>query len=187
MPQPLPGCCSWTGMLLIARYPAVFCDIAILLLALGVAFGLFWLDRRSPPICGSASPARPSWRPQVSTVVAYYTTWISELPAFLLQDAVLTPAIIGLWVLFWAYWFRMARMVLLHCTVWGLVMLLAIGMAMTRGRSTVVWFPSTPSSGSRRSLWLSSCCSGFCWFGLRCAAFAKTSPRAGLHCPPWCW
>ncbi len=110
-----------------------FLDIAILLLALGVAFGLFWLDRTEPAYLWLGITCAALLAFEVSTLVAYYTTWISELPAFLLQDAFLTPAIIGLWVLFWAYWFRMARMVLLHCTVWALVVLLSIGMAMMRG------------------------------------------------------
>ncbi|HEX4021041.1 MAG TPA: SpoIIE family protein phosphatase [Acidobacteriaceae bacterium] len=110
-----------------------FVDIAILLLALGVAFGLFWLDRTEPAFLWLGLTCAALLAFEFSIVAGYYTTWIGDVPEFLLEDAFLTPAIIGLWVLFWAYWFRMDRMGRLHRAVWGLVALLAVGMAMMRG------------------------------------------------------
>ncbi|HTU50256.1 MAG TPA: SpoIIE family protein phosphatase [Acidobacteriaceae bacterium] len=114
-----------------ANYSEFF-EMAILLLALGVAFGLFWLDRTEPAYLwlGLTCAALLAF---VATLAALgYTTWIDGSLVFLLQDAVLTPASIGLWVLFWAYWFRLDRMARVHRMVWSLVVLLGIGMAMLR-------------------------------------------------------
>ena len=44
----------------------------------------------------------------------------------------MTPASIGLWVIFWAYWFRLGGMARLHRMVWGFVVLLGLGTAMLR-------------------------------------------------------
>ena len=38
----------------------------------------------------------------------------------------LVPGVIGLWIIFWAYWFRMGRMPRLHKMVWGFTLALAI-------------------------------------------------------------
>jgi len=65
-------------------------------------------------------------------VVTTYTMWFGGNTLFLLSDAVLIPATIGLWVLFWAYWFRLDAMARLHRVVWGLVVILAIATAMMR-------------------------------------------------------
>jgi Stage II sporulation protein E (SpoIIE) len=78
-----------------------------------------------------------------------YTTWMGGNAFFLLEDAVLIPVTIGLWVLFWAYWFRLEAMARLHRVVWGLVVMLGIATAMLRA----------PLYGSlvpvHASLWLS--------------------------------
>jgi hypothetical protein len=114
-----------------ANYIAFF-QVAILLLALLVAFGLFWLDRKEPAYLwlGLASAALLSL--EIVNLVTNYTTWLDSNTVFLLEDAVLTPATIGLWVLFWAYWFRLGQMARLHRMVWGLVAVLGLGMAMLR-------------------------------------------------------
>ncbi|HUZ04353.1 MAG TPA: SpoIIE family protein phosphatase, partial [Acidobacteriaceae bacterium] len=113
------------------NYVAYF-QIAILLLALMVAFGLFWLDRREPAYLwlGITCAAQLSFG--ALNIIANYTMWISGNLIFLLEDAVLVPAIIGLWVLFWAYWFRLDHMARLHRMVWGLVVVLAVATAMLR-------------------------------------------------------
>ncbi|MGC1871546.1 MAG: SpoIIE family protein phosphatase, partial [Acidobacteriaceae bacterium] len=109
-----------------------FFEMAILLLALLVAFGLFWLDRTEPAYLWLGLTCTVILAATTIPAVGFYTTWIDASLSFLLQDAVLTPAIIGLWVLFWAYWFRLEGMARLHRLVWGLVVLLGIGTAMLR-------------------------------------------------------
>ncbi len=114
-----------------ANYSECF-QMTILLLALGVAFGLFWLDRTEPVYLWLGLTCAIILAIVASVMVGNYTTWIDGSLLFLLQDAVLTPASIGLWVLFWAYWFRLGGMVRLHRMVWGFVVLLGLGTAMLR-------------------------------------------------------
>ncbi len=109
-----------------------FLEMTILLLALLVAFGLFWLDRTEPAYFWLCLALAATLALMVVIVIAGYTTWIGGTPGFLLTDAVLPAAIIALWVLFWAYWFRLDHMNRLHRLVWAFAVPLAIGMAMLR-------------------------------------------------------
>ena len=108
-----------------------FVEIAILLLALVVAFGLFWLDRGEPAYLWLGITCAVILARVAIIVVSNYTAWIG-VSSFLIEDAILTPAYIGLWVLFWAYWFRLGGMAQFHRVVWGLVALLGLTTAMLR-------------------------------------------------------
>jgi hypothetical protein len=109
-----------------------FFQIAILLLALLVAFGLFWLDRKEPAYLWLGIACAAMLSIAVLNLVTTYTTWVGGNTFFLLEDAVQLPATIGLWVLFWATWFRIGAIARLHRVVWGLVVILAIATAMLR-------------------------------------------------------
>jgi hypothetical protein len=109
-----------------------FFQCAILLLALIVAFGLFWLDRQEPAYLWLGLVCAVELANIVLSVLSNYSTWLDGNANFLLIDAVFTPAMIGLWVVFWAYWFRLAGMGRIHRIVWSLVVLLGLGMAMLR-------------------------------------------------------
>ncbi len=114
-----------------SNYTALF-QFVILLLALLVAFGLFWLDRKEPAYLWLGIACAAMLSLVVLNVVTIYTTWMGGNTFFLLSDAVLIPATLGLWVLFWAYWFRLDSMSRLHRVVWGLVVILGIATAMLR-------------------------------------------------------
>ena len=105
---------------------------AILLQVLLVAFGLYWLDRSEQAYFWLGLVCVTSLLYSAVVLLGYHTRWIGQTPVEFLEDAVLTPAYIGLWVLFWGYWFRLERMARLHRVVWELVLLLAVGMAMLR-------------------------------------------------------
>ncbi|HET9087070.1 MAG TPA: SpoIIE family protein phosphatase [Acidobacteriaceae bacterium] len=105
---------------------------AILLQVLLVAFGLYWLDRSEQAYLWLCLVCAISLFYSVVVLLGYYTTWIGQTPVEFFEDVVLIPAYIGLWVLFWGYWFRLERMARLHRVVWGLVLVLAVGMAMLR-------------------------------------------------------
>jgi hypothetical protein len=106
--------------------------MAILLLALLLAFGLFWLDRSEPAYLWLGLTCAVILAHVVVNMVEIYTIWLDGVSINLVQDAVLTPATIGLWVLFWASWFRLGRMARLHRMVWSLVALIGIATAMLR-------------------------------------------------------
>lgn len=111
---------------------SVYLEALILFMALLMAAALFWLDREEQAYL---------WLALVCTVTLLYNAillsvnvvaWIGQTPAVVLRDVVLHPARIGLWVLFWGYWFRMAKIRRLHQMVWPLVALLLAGTAMLR-------------------------------------------------------
>jgi hypothetical protein len=109
-----------------------FVELAIVLLALQLAFALFWLDRAEPAYLWLGLTCIAILALVILALLSNYTVLLSGTLLFLLRDAVVTPIHIGLWVLFWAYWFRLDYMGRLHRTVWGLVLLLGVSIAMLR-------------------------------------------------------
>jgi hypothetical protein len=109
-----------------------FIELAIILLALQLAFALFWLDRAEPAYLWLGLTCIAILGLVIVALLSNYTVLLSGTLLFLLRDAVLTPIHIGLWVLFWGYWFQLGRMGRLHRTVWGLVLLLGVSTAMLR-------------------------------------------------------
>ncbi len=68
----------------------------------------------------------------IVTLIGNYTAAIPASYFFLLSDAILKPGVIALWIIFWAYWFRMGRMPRQHKMVWGFTIALALMIAMMR-------------------------------------------------------
>jgi len=112
-----------------------FLEIWILLTAMLVALALFWMDRDETAyvllaltcVCVAVYP--------FLIVAGYYTTWINSTAEVLFRDLIPGPLAMGLWVLFWAYWFRLdrtAQIARVHRTVWTLVGLLLVGTSMLR-------------------------------------------------------
>ena len=125
---------------------------SILVLAMTVAFGLFWLDRREKAFLWLGITCAVLTVQALIGLIGSYTTWIPATLDLLITDAILIPTLIGLWVIFWGYWFRMQHMARLHKMVWGLALALAFDIALLRaplyGRlipvhATVVLTPAT--------------------------------------------
>ncbi|HET9101076.1 MAG TPA: hypothetical protein VFN62_11840, partial [Acidobacteriaceae bacterium] len=108
-----------------------FFEVAVLPLALLVAFGLFWLDRQEPAFLWLGITCACLLLERLFPLTADYIP-TNAVAVFLIPDAILRPGIIGLWVVFWAYWFRLDRMFQIHRIAWGLAGLLGLGMAMLR-------------------------------------------------------
>jgi hypothetical protein len=109
-----------------------FLEMLILLLAWLVAMSLLWMDRKEPSYLWLSLVCAVTIFSNGVLLIVTYSTWISQMPFVLLADVISLPLRIGLWVIFWAYWFRIPRMDLMHRVVWGLVLLLMIGTAMIR-------------------------------------------------------
>jgi hypothetical protein len=109
-----------------------FLEAGILMLAAIVAGVLFWLDRKEKAYLWLGITCIGILLQALVGLAGNYTAWIPGAPQLLLSDAVLNPAVIGLWVIFWAYWFRMGRMPRMHKMVWGFVMASALTIAMMR-------------------------------------------------------
>jgi Stage II sporulation protein E (SpoIIE) len=109
-----------------------FLEMLILLLAWLVAMSLLWMDRKEPAYLWLSLVCVVTIFSNGVLLIVTFSTWISQMPFVLLSDVISLPLRIGLWVIFWGYWFRIVRMDLIHRVVWGLALLLMIGTAMIR-------------------------------------------------------
>jgi heme exporter protein D len=109
-----------------------FLELGVLLLAITVAIVLFWLDRKEKAYFWLAVACGAVALQTTVTLIGSYTALVPASVFFLLTDAILVPGVIALWIIFWAFWFRMGRMPRLHKMVWGFTLALAIIIAMMR-------------------------------------------------------
>lgn len=109
-----------------------FLELAVLLLAILVAMVLFWLDRKEKAYLWLGLACAGVALQTTVTLIGNYSALIPASFFFLLSDAVLKPGVIALWIIFWAYWFRMGRMPRQHKMVWGFTIALALMIAMMR-------------------------------------------------------
>jgi hypothetical protein len=105
---------------------------ASLLLALLLGFTLYWLDHNEPVylLLGAACSAGFVLRSMV--MMGYYSTILPMVTETFLTDVVLTPLTLGLWTLFWAYWFKLERIRTITRISFALTVLLAIGASTVR-------------------------------------------------------
>ncbi|MGA8938987.1 MAG: SpoIIE family protein phosphatase [Acidobacteriaceae bacterium] len=109
-----------------------FIESMILFMALLLTLSLFWLDHEEPAYLWLALVCLATLLSNAIVQSASFTAWIGQTSAVILIDVVLSPLRIGLWVLFWGYWFRVGRIDRLQRTVWALVAIMGIGVAMIR-------------------------------------------------------
>jgi len=109
-----------------------FLEVGILLLAATVAGVLFWLDRKEKAYLWLGITCLGVMFQALMGLVGNYTAWIPGGPFILISDALVKPVVIGLWIIFWAYWFRMGHMPRIHKMVWGFVLASALATAMMR-------------------------------------------------------
>ncbi len=107
-------------------------EAVLLLLAIVVAFSLFGLDRTEHAYLWLGVTCVLNLLVLAVSQVVYHTTWIPGWSAVFLRDAILLPAEMALWIVFWASWFRLAGRARLHRVVWVLVVLNALGAALQR-------------------------------------------------------
>jgi hypothetical protein len=109
-----------------------FLEMLILFMALLMALALFWLDRQEKSYLWLALVCEAILLGNAVVLLENFTTWIGLTASVIVTDVIAKPLEIGLWVLFWGYWFRLHRIRLLHRAVWPLVAVLAVGTAMLR-------------------------------------------------------
>lgn len=136
---PTLGYASYIGQLTQLNYDEIarsfaggFVEVMILVMALLMAVALFWLDRQEQAYLWLAIVSTVTLLENVIVLSVNFTAWLGQTVAAFLHDAVLAQTRIGLWVLFWGYWFRLARIGKLHRIVWPLVAILIVGTAMLR-------------------------------------------------------
>src|SRR5206468_9048303 len=109
-----------------------FLEMMILVMALLMALTLFWFDRQEKSYLWLALVCEASILSVAPVLLTNFTTWMGLTEYVIIHDVIAFPLRIGLWVLFWGYWFRLTRMRVLHYAVWTLVLILAVGTAMLR-------------------------------------------------------
>jgi hypothetical protein len=109
-----------------------FLEMLVLVMALLMALALFWFDREEKSYLWLALVCEASLLLIAPVLIINFTTWMGLTEFIIIHDIIAFPLRVGLWVLFWAYWFRLRRMHTLHYAVWSLVLILAIGTAMLR-------------------------------------------------------
>jgi hypothetical protein len=136
---PVLGYASVIGALIRLDYDDIahyvgsgFLEMLILVMALVMALALFWLDRQETAYLWLALVCLVTLLGNAVVLSVNFTTWIAQTAGVVLNNVILAPLRIGLWVLFWGYWFRLRRMGWLHRLIWPLVTVLIVGTAMLR-------------------------------------------------------
>jgi hypothetical protein len=111
---------------------SAYLEALILLMALLMAATLFWLDREEEAYLWLAFVCGVTLLGIAVILSVNYVAWLGQTTQVILSDIVLTPLRIGLWVMFWGYWFRIPRIARLHRAVWSLAALLMVGYALVR-------------------------------------------------------
>jgi Stage II sporulation protein E (SpoIIE)/Beta-galactosidase jelly roll domain len=109
-----------------------FVESMILFMALLLTLALFWLDHEEKAYFWLALVCLVTLVSNTIFQSARFTAWIGQTPVVLLIDVIFTPLRIGLWVIFWGYWFRLWRTGRMHWLVWSVVGILMVGTAMLR-------------------------------------------------------
>ncbi|NYF91222.1 SpoIIE family protein phosphatase [Tunturiibacter empetritectus] len=107
-----------------------FLEMLILLLAWMVAVSLLSMDRTEPSYLWLSLVCAVTILGNGVVLIVSFVPWIALTPGIFLQSVIINPIRIGLWVIFWGYWFRISQMQWVHRIVWGLVALTMIGTAM---------------------------------------------------------
>lgn len=113
-------------------YASAFLESLILIMALLMAAGLYWLDPQEEAYFWLALVCLVTLLRNSITLLANFTTPMGQTQAAILSEVLASPIRIGLWVMFWAYWFQLPKVRRIHAIVWTLVALLAIATAMMR-------------------------------------------------------
>jgi hypothetical protein len=109
-----------------------FLESLILIMAMFMAGALYWLDPEEDAYFWLALVCLVTLLGNSIVLLANFTTPMGQTEGVILSNVIAAPIRIGLWVIFWAYWFRLPQLHRIHWIVWPLVGLLAVGTAMLR-------------------------------------------------------
>jgi len=87
-----------------------------------------------------------SFAARLSVLLGYYFAIIPKVAEILLQDVIVAPLTLGMWALFWAYWFDLAGMKSFVRSTWALIILTIAVMATVRPPLYGTLVPLTASS-----------------------------------------
>ena len=111
-------------------YEGYFLLMAVLLTALVVACALFWLDRGEPAYLCLGAICVVRMLNSAIVLLTVYTTLLGVTVTGFFIYAVLPPVIDGLFVIFWAVWFRLEDRARIYRLTWSLVLLIMLNEAL---------------------------------------------------------
>ena len=103
-----------------------------LLLAALLGLTLYWFDRQEPAYLWLGVACVAGFAERAIVVTGYYATLIPMVPETFLLDVIITPLRLGIWALFWAYWFELDNMGQIVRAAGVLAPLLMVGTALIR-------------------------------------------------------
>ena len=109
-----------------------FLEMLILAMALLMAGSLFALDPGEKAYLWLVLACAVTMIGNAITLVAGFQPVVGQTVGEVVGDILARPIRVGMWVIFWGYWFHLYRMAKLHWGVWGLVAALAVVTAMLR-------------------------------------------------------
>ncbi len=117
-----------------------------LFLAALLGFTLMWFDRHERAYLWLGAACTADFLSRATVMTGYYSTLVSMVFEIVVLDVVLHPLSLGLWALFWAYWFDLENMRRIVRIAGVLVVLLILGTAMVRPPLYGSWIPVNASS-----------------------------------------
>ena len=113
-------------------FGSAFVEGLILLMAMLMAISLAYLDPQEQAYPWLALVCLVTLTGLAIVLSVNYTTWLSLTQVVVLNEVILTHLRVGLWVLFWGYWFRLSKIHQLHWAVWSVVAVMMAGTALIR-------------------------------------------------------
>jgi len=120
-------------------------SVAMALSAL-IGFIFYSLDRDEAAYFWLGAASLASFAARLSVLLGYYFAIIPKVAEILLQDVIVAPLTLGMWALFWAYWFDLAGMKSFVRSTWALIILTIAVMATVRPPLYGTLVPLTASS-----------------------------------------
>jgi hypothetical protein len=103
-----------------------------LFLAALLGFTLFWFDRDEPAYLWLGLACLLAFAERAIVMTGYYSLAVAMDPENFFIDVLSRPISLGLWALFWIYWFDLDDIRRIKRGVWILTGALVLGMAMLR-------------------------------------------------------
>jgi hypothetical protein len=111
-----------------------------------LGFTLIWFDRHEPAYLLLGIACTADFLARATVMTGYYSMLLSMVFEAVVLDVVLHPLSLGMWALFWAYWFQLENMRRIARIAGILVVLLMLATAMLRPPLYGSWIPAGASS-----------------------------------------
>ncbi len=107
-------------------------NAVLMLFAAILGLVLYWFDRKDPAYFWLAMAGLVTFVGRFTIVLGYYTIALPMGPEVFLQDVLLQSLGMGLWALFWGYWFRLEGFRRTASVIVALVCLSCLSIALVR-------------------------------------------------------